>query len=88
MAARISIICIWVCFITLLILGIVMVASTGTGASDSEMAIDAMAKQGKFALFGIIVALVLSNIDYHIFRNKWVLCYCWSCATCRSLVRK
>lgn len=84
MAARISIICIWVCFITLLVLGIVMVASTGTGASDSEMAIDAMAKQGKFALGGIAVALFLSKIDYHVFRNKWLLYILWG--TCVALL--
>ena len=29
MSTRLSIICIWICFITLLILGIMMVASTG-----------------------------------------------------------
>lgn len=79
MSTRLSIICIWFCCIALLIIGIVMVASTGTGASGSSEASDAIFKQGLFACIGIGGAIALSHLDYHWYRDRvwpylWILC--------------
>lgn len=78
MSARISIICIWICFIALLVMGIVMVASTGTGASGSADVATALSRQSTFAVLGIIGALVVSAIDYHRLR-AWVPVLWWVC---------
>lgn len=71
MSARLSIICIWFCFITLLIIGIVMVASTGTKITADETVTQALFRQSEFALVGLLAALFISNIDYHKLR-PWV----------------
>jgi cell division protein FtsW len=71
MSTRLSIICIWFCFITLLVLGIMMVASTGLCAPvgvDEDPA-SFLYKQSSFALLGLTGALVVSCIDYHILRR-------------------
>ena len=74
MTTRLSIICIWSCFILLLIMGIVMVASTGLSApppgpdaSSSSYVI----KQGLFGMLGLALALGVSAFDYHKLR-RWV----------------
>ena len=73
MSTRLSIICIWVCFITLLILGIMMVASTGLCATvgEGEDPADFLIKQSRFALLGLVVAVGVSFYDYHRLRN-WI----------------
>lgn len=78
MSTRLSIICIWFCFITLLILGIMMVASTGLCATvpDGEDPADFLRKQSLFAVLGLFGALVVSTIDYHILRN-WIRSMWW-----------
>lgn len=80
MSTRLSIICIWFCFILLLIMGIVMVASTGLsapappGSSNTSF----IFKQSLFGAIGLGGALALSAIDYHILRRwvvaLWVVC--------------
>ncbi len=79
MSSRLSIITIWVCFIALLVLGVVMVASTGLCApnpgSSSEMF---LIKQCSFALLGLALALGISVVDYHILR-KLVMWMWWGC---------
>ena len=79
MTGRLSIICIWICFITLLIVGIVMVASTSTGAAGSADAATALSRQCFFAVAGVVAAVVISTIDYHILRRLifpwlWIAC--------------
>ena len=73
MSTRLSIICIWFCFITLLVLGIMMVASTGLCAPVGEKGdpMDFLIKQSIFAVLGLVAALVVSAVDYHILRN-WI----------------
>ncbi len=78
MSARLSIICIWFCFITLLIIGIVMVASTGTKITADETVTQALFRQSAFALFGLMAALFISNIDYHKLR-PWVPIFWFGC---------
>lgn len=70
MSTRLSIIVIWLCFIMLLILGIVMVASTGLCATvpHGENPANFLYKQCGFGLLGLVVALVISAVDYHRFR--------------------
>ena len=81
MISRISIICVWVSFILLLVLGIIMVASTGTcvQGQDALPWYDTfLGKQCSFALLGLGIALGLSRIDYHIFR-RFVYVIWWVC---------
>ena len=66
MSSRASIISIWVCFILLLTLGVVMVASTGTcvpGQDELPWTSTFLGKQCMFALLGLVIALVLSKVD-------------------------
>lgn len=74
MTTRLSIICIWSCFILLLIMGIVMVASTGLSAPppgpDSSSS-SYIIKQGLFGMLGLALALGVSAFDYHKLR-RWV----------------
>ena len=81
MTSRVSIISIWVCFILLLVLGVVMVASTGTcvpGQDELPWHGTFLGKQCMFALVGIGLALFLSRIDYHVWRRfvkiAWIVC--------------
>ena len=81
MSTRLNIICMWICFILLLILGVVMVASTGTcvpGQEELEWNDTFLGKQCMFALMGLVLALVLSKIDYRFWRRfvkaAWILC--------------
>ena len=81
MTSRVSIICIWVCFILLLVLGVVMVASTGScvpGQENLPWYDTFLGKQCMFALLGLAGALGLSLIDYHVWRKLvfaiWVIC--------------
>ncbi|MBR6575659.1 MAG: cell division protein FtsW [Akkermansia sp.] len=81
MSSRASIISIWVCFILLLTLGVVMVASTGTcvpGQDELPWTSTFLGKQCMFALLGLVIALVLSKVDYRIWRRftkiAWIVC--------------
>lgn len=66
MSPRLSIICIWLCFIILLVLGIMMVASTGlcvyvpNGGNPAQFLI----KQCCFGLLGLLAALAMSAVKY------------------------
>ncbi len=73
MSSRISIICIWFCFITLLVIGVVMVASTGLSAHapNNGTPADYIIKQCKYGFAGLVAALIISRYDYHKLR-KWV----------------
>ncbi len=84
MSTRLSIICIWFCFITLLVLGVVMVASTGLSAHapNGGTQMDYITKQCGYGFFGLVCALVISKIDYHYFR-RWVWLGYW--VTCALL---
>ena len=81
MSSRLSIIVIWVCFIALLVLGVVMVASTGLCATvpqGTSPVMQFLVKQCGFALLGLLVALGLSAVDYHKLRRYveviWIVC--------------
>ena len=72
MTSRVSIICIWICFILLLVLGVVMVASTGScspGQDKLPWYDTFLGKQCMFAVGGLGLALFLSKVDYHIWRR-------------------
>lgn len=80
MTTRLSIICIWFCFILLLIMGIVMVASTGLSAPVPQGTSNTsfIFKQSLFGALGLGGALALSAFDYHVLRRwvvaLWILC--------------
>lgn len=81
MTPRLSIICIWISFILLLVLGVVMVASTGTCVQGQEALpwYDSfLGKQCMFALLGLITALGLSRVDYHFWRRVVYVAW-WVC---------
>ncbi len=87
MSTRLSIICIWFCFITLFILGVVMVASTGLCATvgEGEDPASFLWKQVGFGFSGVVAAVFISGIDYHRYRNwvrfSWIMC-CVALACC------
>lgn len=81
MSTRLSIICIWSCFILLLIMGIVMVASTGLSApapGPNTTGSTYIVKQCGYGILGLALALSLSGFDYHRLRRWvptfWVIC--------------
>ena len=81
MSPRINIICIWICFILLLVLGVIMVASTGTcvpGQEKLEWSSTFLGKQCKYGMGGLVLALMLSRFDYHKLRRFvyvfWGIC--------------
>ncbi len=81
MSTRLSIICIWSCFILLLIMGIVMVASTGLSApapGPNTSSSSYIIKQCGYGILGLTMALILSGFDYHRLRRWvptfWVVC--------------
>lgn len=81
MTSRLSIICIWICFILLLVLGIIMVASTGScvqGQEKLEWYNTFLGKQCIFACLGTGLALFLSWVDYHHWR-RFVYIIWWAC---------
>ena len=83
MSSRLSIICIWFCFTILLVLGVVMVASTGLSAPPvNGVEQDYLGKQCGFALLGLGLALLMSRMDYHKLRPYVRLIWC----TCTLLL--
>ena len=81
MSSRFSIICVWVCFITLLVLGLVMVASTGLCVSvpaETTAFKQFLLKQCIFASLGLGMAFALSSYDYHKLRH-WIHLIWWGC---------
>ena len=71
MNSRLCITLLWISFITLLVLGVVMVSSTGLSAATQpgESPETFVWKQSGFALLGIAIAIGLSSVDYHILRR-------------------
>ncbi len=81
MATRICIISIWICFILLLVLGVIMVASTGTcvqGQAELPWYGTFLGKQCMFAMLGLVIALALSHVNYHVWRRVvyWIWAGC------------
>ncbi len=80
MSPRLSIIGIWVCFIILLVLGIMMVASTGlcayvpNGGNPAQF----LYKQCGFGFVGLLAALAMSTVRYQLLR-PWVRVIWWTC---------
>lgn len=81
MSTRLNIICVWICFILLLVLGVIMVASTGScvpGQEKLEWHKTFLGKQCMFALLGLGVALFISRLKYQNFRRfvlgLWISC--------------
>ncbi len=62
--------CIWFCFIALLVFGVVMVASTGLSAQAPHGSPeDYVWKQCRYGLIGLALALAISRVDYHLLRK-------------------
>lgn len=81
MSPRLSIICIWFCFIILLVLGIMMVASTGLCAHVGENGDSPsmfLIKQGCFCVLGLFAALAISAVNYQKIR-PWTPWLWWTC---------
>lgn len=81
MTPRLSIISVWICFILLLVLGIIMVASTGTCVQGQEQLPwndTFLGKQCMYAFVGLAAALFLARVDYHVWR-RFVYPFWWVC---------
>lgn len=78
MSSRLSIISIWLCFIVLLVLGIMMVASTGLCAyvPDGGSPAQFLIKQCCFGFAGLLAALAVSAVKYKKLR-PWVYPLWW-----------
>ncbi len=73
MSSKLSIMIIWICFILLLAIGMVMVASTSVCVEKGDDVYSLLRKQIQFGILGFIGAIILSHIDYRIFRK----CIVW-----------
>ncbi|HIX20575.1 MAG TPA: putative lipid II flippase FtsW [Candidatus Akkermansia intestinigallinarum] len=76
MNSRLCITTLWISFIALLVLGLVMVASTGLCAAmqPDESPETFIWKQSLFALLGIVFAVMIGSFDYHRLRNyAWLI---------------
>lgn len=75
MSTKLSIIFVWVTIILLLVMGLVMVTSTGVWTEKEGSAYVTLIRQCIFAGLGIAAALVLARIDYRLFRTYiwWML---------------
>lgn len=75
MSTKLSIIFVWVTVILLLVMGLVMVASTGVWTEADDEQYTMLYRQSMFAGLGLVGALVLARIDYRWFRQYawWIL---------------
>ena len=80
MSPRLSILCIWLSFIVLLVLGIMMVASTGLSAyvPQGENPAQFLIKQCIFGFVGLLGALAVSAVNYRSLR-RWVYVFWGIC---------
>ena len=81
MSPRLNIICIWICFILLLVLGVIMVASTGSCVPGQEkLAVHQtfLGKQCMYGFGGLCLALLISRWNYQHLRRMvlwlWIIC--------------
>jgi cell division protein FtsW len=81
MSPRLNIICIWICFILLLVLGVIMVASTGPcvpGQEKLAMHQTFLGKQCMYGFAGLCIALGISRWNYQYLRRMvlglWIIC--------------
>lgn len=74
MSSKLSIVLVWICFILLLTIGMVMVASTSVCTERGDEVYTLLTKQLQYGLLGFAGAIVLSLVDYRIYRRwiKWI----------------
>ncbi len=74
MSSKASILLAWFFVIFLLVMGLVMVSSTAMWAEETLDPYEPLYKQTSFALVGLLGALALSRINYHIWRQYiWLI---------------
>ncbi len=75
MSSKVSIILVWFAVIVLLVVGLVMVASTGVWVEPEDDQYGMLYKQTAFSGLGLIGALALARINYEWFRKYiwWIL---------------
>lgn len=75
MSSKVCMILVWFFVICLLVVGLVMVSSTAAWAEETKHPYEPLFKQTAFACAGLVGAMVLSRIDYRIWRKYiwWIL---------------
>lgn len=74
MSSKVSIILVWFSVIVLLVVGLVMVASTGVWVEPEDDQYGMLYKQMLFSGFGLIGALLLARMNYEFFRKYiWLI---------------
>ena len=75
MSSKVCMILVWFFVICLLVVGLVMVSSTAAWAEETKHPYEPLFKQTAFACAGLVGALVLSRIDYRLWRKYiwWIL---------------
>lgn len=68
MSSKLSIIFVWVAVIVLLVMGLVMVASTGVWAESEAEQYTMLTRQSVLAAVGLVGAIIISRLDYRKFR--------------------
>ena len=85
MSSKVCMIFIWVCVISLLAVGLIMVTSTAAWAGETVNPYEPLLKQAKFSLIGLVGAIVLARIDYRLFRKYvwWIFFFaCFLLSLC------
>lgn len=75
MSSKVCMILVWFFVICLLVVGLVMVSSTAAWAEETKHPYEPLFKQTSFACAGLVGAMILSRIDYRIWRKYiwWIL---------------
>lgn len=75
MSSKVCMILVWFFVICLLVVGLVMVSSTAAWAEETKHPYEPLFKQTAFACAGLVGAMILSRIDYRIWRKYiwWIL---------------
>ena len=88
MSSKVCMILVWFFVICLLVVGLVMVSSTAAWAEETKHPYEPLFKQTAFACAGLVGALVLSRIDYRIWRKYISVSYTHLAALISATPRK
>ncbi len=79
MSSKVCMILVWFFVIFLLVVGLVMVSSTAAWAEETVNPYEPLIKQSIFAGIGLLGAIVISRIDYRLWRKYIVWIYLFAC---------
>ncbi len=79
MSSKVCMILVWFFVIFLLVVGLVMVSSTAAWSEETVNPYEPLIKQSIFAGIGLLGAIVISRIDYRLWRKYIVWIYLFAC---------